>query len=362
MRRAAKHRLARGCFAALLCLGSAAPAAALTQAEIAFYQGADRQQILEEGARREGGVTFYTAMIVDQATRPLIEAFQRKYPYVKAEYWRGESRAIIQKLLAEMRAGNLVADVVESSGISEGLVHAGVVQPFTSPELVGYDAKYLDSRHLYAPTRISYFGTAYNTKLVAAAAAPQHYEDLLDAKWRNKIAWRVDADTGSSLFIANLLTAWGEQKADSYLKRFAAQNVVAFDGSARTLVNRVMEGEYPIAVHIFAHHPLISARDGAPVTTLLMEPVASASGTVLLPKNVRHPYAAMLLIDFILSKDGQETLKHSDYFPANPAVEPDDYLKPIVPSYRGLTENYLRPEALYEQGDKLQALYDRYFN
>src|SRR6185312_16539990 len=101
---------------------------------------------------------------------------------------------------------------------------------------------------------------------------------------------------------------------------------------------------------------------GAPVDSILMDPVASVSGTVLLLKNARPPSAAMLLIDFILSKDGQETLQHSDYFPSNPAVEPDDYLKPIVPGPNGFTENYLRPEALYEQSDKTQALFDKYFN
>lgn len=346
----------------VLLLASCLPALALSQSEIANYTGADRQKILEEGARKEGAVTFYTGMIVDQATRPLLEAFEKKYPFVKADYWRGESRAIIQKLLAEVRNGKPLADVAESSGLSEPLVQAGVVAPFTSPELAGYDAKYLDPRHLYGPTRLSYFATAYNTKLVPKAEAPKSYEDLLDAKWKGKIAWRVDSDSGSALFIANLRLAWGEDKADAYLKRFAAQKIISFDGSARTLVNRVMEGEYPLAVNIFAHHPLISARAGAPVGSILMDPVASVSGTVLLVKNAQHPYAAMLLIDFILSKDGQETLKHSDYFPSNPAVEPDDYLKPIVPGPNGFTENYLRPEALYEQSEKTQALFDKYFN
>jgi iron(III) transport system substrate-binding protein len=348
--------------AALLLLASAAPALALSQAEIANHKGADRQKILEEGARQEGAVTFYTGMIVDQATRPLLDAFQKKYPYLKADYWRGDSRAIIQKVLAELRNGNPLADVAESSGLSEPLVQAGVVVPFTSPELASYDPKYLDSRHLYAPSRLSYFATAYNTKLVPKAEAPKSYEDLLDAKWKGKIAWRVDSDSGSALFIANLRLAWGEEKAQSYLKRFAAQKIISFDGSARTLVNRVMEGEYPIAVNIFGHHPLISARAGAPVDSILMDPVASVSGTVLLLKNAKHPYAAMLLIDFILSKEGQKTLKHSDYFPSNPAVEPDDYLKPIVPGHNGFTENYLRPEALYDESDKTQAMFDKYFN
>ena len=36
-------------------------------------------------------------------------------------------------------------------------------------------------------------------------------------------------------------------------------------GSARTLVDRVIAGEFPIALNIFAHHPLISKAKGAPV-------------------------------------------------------------------------------------------------
>ena len=47
-----------GLVAALLLLAVSWPAQALTQAEIANYKGADRQKILEEGARQEGAVTF----------------------------------------------------------------------------------------------------------------------------------------------------------------------------------------------------------------------------------------------------------------------------------------------------------------
>jgi len=347
--------------AALLLLASAVPALALSEAEIANYQGADRQQMLEEGARKEGAVTFYTGMIVDQATRPLLEAFQKKYPFIKADYWRGDSRAIIQKVLAEIRNGSPLADVAESSGLSEPLVQAGVAEPFASPELAGYDKTYLDPRHLYAPSRLSYFGTAYNTKLVPKADAPKSYEALLDPKWKGKIAWRVDSDSGSALFIANLRLAWGEDKADAYMKRFAAQKIISFDGSARTLVNRVMEGEYPLAVNIFAHHPLISARAGAPVDTILMDPVASVSGTVLLLKKAQHPYAAMLLIDFILSRDGQETLARSDYFPSNPDVPPAAYLRRIVPANIGMNEKFLRPEIWSAESERTQALYEKYF-
>ena len=87
------------------------------------------------------------------------------------------------------------------------------------------------------------------------------------------------------------------------------QNIVNFGaGNPRTLVDRVIAGEYPIAIQIFAHHPLISAGKGAPVTAQLLPPVASASGTLVIPKGSRHPHAALLLMDFLLSKEGQQIL------------------------------------------------------
>ena len=40
--------------------------------------------------------------------------------------------------------------------------------------------------------------------------------------------------------------------------------------TARTLVDRVVAGEYAIALNIFAHHPLISKAKGAPVNSKLV--------------------------------------------------------------------------------------------
>ena len=56
--------------------------------KIATYQGADREKILEDGAHKEGTLTFYTAMVVDQAIRPLVAGFEKRYPYIKVQFVR----------------------------------------------------------------------------------------------------------------------------------------------------------------------------------------------------------------------------------------------------------------------------------
>lgn len=344
-------------------LGLNGPSAAQTrtQEQIGMLSGPDRQQILEAGARKEGKVTIYSGMIVDQALRPMIESFMQKYPYIKAEFWRADSNKIVQKLLAEARAKAITGDVGESTSLSEPLIKAGVVMPFKSPQLDVYPKDYTDPRNLWGATRLSYFGAAYNTKIVAAADVPKSYDDLLDPKWKGKIAWRDGSDSGSSLFVTNILMLMGEQKGEAYLKQLATQNIVNFTGSARTLVNRVIEGEYPLALNIFLHHPVISAQKGAPVAALPLEPVPSLNGTVLFIKGSKNPHAAMLLIDFILSEEGQKNFEAADYFPAHPNVKTNPILESIIPKKAGLKENFITPEKLFDLNDKSEALLKKYF-
>ena len=45
---------------------------------------------LYEAAKKEGQVVWYTSLIVNQAVRPLVEAFNKKYPGIEVKYARGE--------------------------------------------------------------------------------------------------------------------------------------------------------------------------------------------------------------------------------------------------------------------------------
>ena len=357
----AQLRIGFAIAAALFVAIFAAPAAALTPEEIVNYQGPDRERILVEGAKKEGQVVLYSALIVNQMLRPLTEGFTKKYPFLKMTYWRADSEELIPKIAAEVRANNVVADLFEGSGGGEVAVEAGLTQPFYSPVLKEYPAMYLDPKGNLAPTRLSYFSIAYNTKMVPAAKVPKTYEDLLNPQWKGKMAWPY-ANTGRYLFIASLRLAWGEDRAMAYVKKLAEQKIVNFaSGSARTLVDRVIAGEYPIALNIYAHHPLISAGKGAPVNSQLMDPVPSAAGTIAVVKGTKHPHAAMLLLDFILSKEGQKIMAAAEYFPAHPDVPSAPRLAGIVPKTAGYHENYVSPQKLKEYLESTDQILQTYF-
>ena len=258
-------RIVFAAFAAALLSAALGTGAARAQ-NIMLDHGPDRDKSILDGARKEGQVVFYSAMIVNQALRPLADAFMKKYPFVKMTFWRGDTEEIIDKLAAEERAHNVVADVAEGTGVGDLAVGAALTQPYFTPLVAELPERYRDPQNRWTYTRISYFSAAYNTRLVPPGTQPKSYDDLLDPRWRGKLAWRVNTASGTPLFMTAIRLARGEQKAEAYFEKLAQQKMINFgSGSARTLVDRVIAGEFPIALNIFAHHPLISKAKGAPV-------------------------------------------------------------------------------------------------
>src|SRR5437016_6168153 len=223
-RLAVRRAMSAAVIAASLCIGQAK---ALTNEEIFNYKGPDRDQVLIEGAKKESQVVLYSALIVNQMLRPLTAGFMKKYPFLKMTYWRADSEELVPKISAEVRADRVIADVFEGSGGGEIAVEAGLTAPFATPMLDAYPKMYLDPKGHLAPTRLSYFSIAYNTKQVPAAKVPKTYADLLDPQWRGRMAWPY-ANTGRYLFMINLRLASGEERAMDYFKKLAAQKIINF--------------------------------------------------------------------------------------------------------------------------------------
>src|SRR5262245_3607777 len=85
----------------------------LSLVELALYQGADREKILLEGAKKEGQVMFYTSNT--WVAGPVSQEFEKKYPFIKANVWRSDSKALLKRLTEELTAGRSIADDVETS-------------------------------------------------------------------------------------------------------------------------------------------------------------------------------------------------------------------------------------------------------
>jgi iron(III) transport system substrate-binding protein len=81
----------------------------------------------------------------------------------------------------------------------------------------------------------------------------------------------------------------------------------------------------------------------------------------MLPKAPPHPHAAMLFIDYLLSKDGQQKLQGADYFPAHPGVPASPDLDKIVPQKIALHENFIAPARMNADLARSRSLYQELF-
>ena len=322
--------------AAALALVAVTPlaeaAAPGTISEVANYQGADRQAVLEEGAKKEGRVMIYTT---GTQTQPLFEALGKKYPFVRVELYRAPTVDTTRRALEESKAGRPIADVF---GLSTGGLHAlldsTLLQSYWSTEMQIYRDETIEPKKHWVLDYESYVNLGFNTKVISEQDAPKTYEDLLDPKWKGKMGASTRGQT-----IPNWLGVVLEEKGEDYLKKLGQQDIRTYKVSARGLANLVVSGEVALSPTIYSSHMANSKDKGASVEWRAIGPVNATIGAVALNRQAPHPHAAMLAIDFLLSREGQEMRKGLGYFSGRKDME----TKQKPPKIHYLTE---RPDFL----------------
>lgn len=331
----------------------------LTNSEIANLKGPARQNLLLEGAKKEGALLWYTQLIEDQAVRPIVAGFTQKYPFIKLDYVRSGGAQLLQRLINEAQAGKTIADVYDGTVAGGAAKQAGLAEPFTFAEEDSLAKKYVDPDHMWVAFTVYFNGLAYNTNVVPADQAPKTYQDLLDPRWKGKIAWTSDPGNGAPVLITALRQAWGEQKTIDYLKKLSEQKVTDTQESVRALLDTTISGENPISLNIMLHHVVISLGKKAPVGYRALPPVPSQAPTVILVKNAPHPYSAMLFIDYLLSEEGQAVLSKANYPPVNPKLPVPEAFKQLTPAEKD--EYFIRPEIMASELNRSVEIYKSIF-
>src|SRR5574341_745288 len=143
---------------------------------------------LVEGAKMEGTLVWYTSTSIEDITR-LFDAFNRKYPFIKTEFFNAGSARVFNRILNESRVGKVFFDLVAVRGVeTQQLVNGGFLQVYASPESAAYPQGFKDAKGYWVDYFDAYNVIAYNTKLVPRGQAPKRWEDLLDPRWKSKIA------------------------------------------------------------------------------------------------------------------------------------------------------------------------------
>lgn len=273
---------------------------------------------LIEAAKKERGLVWYTAMAIDTA-KPLVDAFEKKYGFVKTNYIRVGTAQMINRVITETLAGKWDFDVVTVLGM-DALVKRNIFAPYMSPEREAFVDDFKDPKGLWTGVYHNNVVLAYNTKLVLEKDAPKDYPDLLDTKWKGKIGM----DERDYTWYGTLVKVWGREKTDRYMKQLA-QLEPQFRRGHALIAQLVAAGELPLG-WVYSFRVETMKQDGAPLEWVdTFNPIVVELGGIGLSAKAKNPNAAKLFIDFVLSKEGQRVVRGGQRNPRNPSrkdVEP----------------------------------------
>jgi iron(III) transport system substrate-binding protein len=340
---ASRRGLLRGASAVLLTpLFAGRSLSQTSSAELARYAGPDRTQKLIDGAKKEGIVSLYASAPMDDLSA-LGALFEKKYG-VRVRIWRSSSENVLQRGAAEARAGRFDADVFETNGVEmESLQREKLLQEVQSPHLADIAPAALLPHREWVGTRLNVFVAAYNTKLVKKDELPKSYDDLLDPRWKGKLAIEANDFDWFAATVKHL----GEDRGLKLFREIAARNGLSMRKGHTLLANLVISGEVPLALTVYQYKAQQLKNDGAPIDWFVVPPAVARFQGVGIARRAPHPHAAVLFFDFMLS-DGQELLMRRDFSPTNTK------LKSAV---AGLPLTMMDAATSIDEGDKWAKLY-----
>ena len=279
-----------------------AASAPMSPAQLALYQGADRDKILIEGAKKEGQLTFYNS---HTWFRTYVKDFEKKYPFIKVSEWRSDSKNLLSRAMAEFNSSRSLVDVIETTAEAMWVMKRdGVFQEYFTPEARYYpeDVKAKGKNGLsYLGDRETYNSLGFNTTLISPNEAPRTLKELLDPKWKGKMS--IAGTSTGVRWVGSTLDTLGRE----FLNKMAEQELTVQSMSGAALAGLVASGEVPLSPTIFDADVAVAKQKGAPIECPL-DPVVTTVGYSGLSSKAPHPHAALLFLDYLHSKEGQQLM------------------------------------------------------
>jgi iron(III) transport system substrate-binding protein len=273
---------------------------------------AQTQEQLLAGAKKEGALVIYASATAQQL-QMYFAAFNKKYPFIKTEFFRTGKQKLVSKILFEEQAKQHIADVLHTSVIETNIVKKrGGLSRYIPSESRSFPAQYKDPEGFWTSAYASGTLLGYNPRQLARGDAPRTYEDLLNARWKG----RIGMDSNKIEWFAMLL----KLKGQAFMEKLAAQKPQVQPGNVLVL-QLLAAGEFPVAAGVYEYSVEDMKQKGAPVDWIGLEPVVTYTVAVSLPSQPPHPNAAKLFTEWLLSREGQEVVNQYGRVPIRDDVD-----------------------------------------
>ena len=253
----------------------------------------------------ESSVVVYSAADADMVNS-VVAAFEKKYPGVKGSTVVAGTGEIIKRMEAEK--GRPLGDVGWSFGPEAIGDKKMLFEPYLSGEAASFFPGQVPADRVWSPFTTMPYVIMYNKKLVSEAEKPKSWKDVLDPKWKGKVAFADATKSGSSYtLLITWLTLYGKNEAGWKFVEDLLRQCVVLPKSSMTYQG-VANGEYPIGL-TFEQAAFDYLKGGAPIGLIYpSEGTAITLDGSAVIKKAPHPNAAKLFLDWTVSKEMQQLM------------------------------------------------------
>jgi iron(III) transport system substrate-binding protein len=288
---------------------------------------------LIEAAKKEGSVVVYSTTDA-KAAGPLIKDFETLYG-IKVEYNDLNSTELYNRVIAESASGQGTADLAWSSApdLQIKLAADKLAATYASPETAALP-KWSIYENMAWGTTYEPMAIVYNKALVPAEDAPVDHAALTKLlqtkadKYKGKVT-AYDPERSGVGFLMTVRDVVADPKAWDLFKAMGAADA-KFYTSAGAMIEKVGSGEHLIAYNIFGSYGLLSAKKNPNLAVVWpSDYTLVATRVAFLPAKAKHPAAGKLLLDYLLSKRGQEAIAKAELFSIRGDVEGEATAKAV---------------------------------
>lgn len=241
----------------------------------------------------------------EEVYSPIIKEFEERTG-IWVQVINGGTTEILEQI-AEA-GGNAVGDVMFGGGVESLEAYSDYFAPYQYKQEEMLDQTYKSDNHKWIVFSRLPIVFVYNNKLVYETSAPKGWGDLLQERWKGKIAYADPHKSGSSYTILmTLLQVMGKHNLNT-LEQFSKVIDGKILGDSSEVISEVASGTKLVGITL-EESALKKIAAGLDIT--MVYPIEGTSavpdGSALI-LNAPHEENARLFLDFITGKDVQKMI------------------------------------------------------
>ncbi|GAB1482600.1 ABC transporter substrate-binding protein [Treponema sp.] len=247
----------------------------------------------------------------------LKDAYVKKYPNIKVDYYSAGAGKIMAKLAAERQSGQIVADVLWTSEVPDffAMKSQDVLEKYVSPEAAKTSSPVNDPDGYFTAARLGTLGIVYNTNLVKNP--PKTWNDLLKPEFKGAFAIANPALSGTAFVSVGMLV---ENFGWEFIQKLRANGAMMGQGSGQ-VVDDTAVGSLAGCIGV-DYITLDKVEKGAPLGFVNPPEMLVIPSPMAIIKGTKNLDASQKFVDFVLSVEGQKIIAKANTIPVRSDVQP----------------------------------------